>query len=74
MKKPNGEFESVEEYETRIRHGHQSIKEAAKRSGIACPECHKEMAWMGQARRINTSVYEMVRCLNGCDFDTEVIR
>jgi len=64
-------LENIQQYQNRRENEWRLARERAKRSGIACPHCGKEMANMdGRAER-NAVVWKVVRCLS-CGETTEV--
>ncbi len=69
--KKNETLETVEQYEQRKSRERQAAKEAAKRTGIACPECGKEMAWMKGCYQKNWAIYQLARCLS-CGTEREI--
>lgn len=64
-------LETWDAYEKRRDKEQQADKERAKRSGIACPECGKEMANMHGRIERGYEILKVVRCLS-CGYATEV--
>ncbi len=68
-------LDTIASFEARVRKAKQRRKEAAKRTGIACPDCGSELAWMGESLRNNVEVKELARCLtSSCGFQTMIMR
>ncbi len=64
-------LETIKQYEMRIAREKQAGKERAKRSGIACPDCGKEMANMKGRIQREYEVLKVIRCLS-CGHTVEV--
>ncbi len=67
-KQDGSELDTIEKYTAKLHHRYQMAREAEKRSGVACPECGVELAWMQDCVQRNMDVLRLARCLS-CGFE-----